>query len=125
MRSTLIARTFRARGLEVAVKDRQICRVEAEGLLWVGRLRVPGHHSKSAQVQQMELLRVVGLPHQRAIRLIQEVVEQRWLSQDMQGALHIGSLVGRPVGIAVTKERCDFVRQREPSQLLKTCIEVG
>ena len=74
--------------LEVAVERRQRGRAVEEGLLGRVRGRVPGAQAEAGEVQQVEHLRHVALPHQRGIGLEQQVVEQHGLAEIEQGAAH-------------------------------------
>ncbi len=74
--------------LQVAVEHRQRVRAVEEGLLRRVRGGVPGAQAEAGQVQHVEHLRHVALPHQRRVGLEQQVVEQHRLAEVEKGAAH-------------------------------------
>ena len=75
--------------LEVAVEDREPLRVVGEGAVGLVAHRVPGSHSKAGEVEHVQHAGHGGLPYQRRVGLVEEVVEQHRLAEVEQRAAHL------------------------------------
>ena len=52
------------------------------------RARIPSAQTEPGEVQQMQHLRHVALPHQRRIGLVEQVIQQYRLAEIEEGATH-------------------------------------
>ena len=78
--------------LQVAVEHRQRRRAVGERALGLVRARIPRAQPEPGEVEHIQHLRHVALPHQRRVGLVEQVVEQHGFAEVKQRAAHAYTL---------------------------------